>query len=132
MRIILTQTEIEEAISEKVLRQISINDNMNLKIDLSATRGQEGFTATIDVIEKPEAPLEISTKITRARRAAAKTAEPEIEPETAEPIAEDVESHTPVEPETVNEETEEEEETTAPATGSIFAKLQKPVNKPSE
>lgn len=129
MRIMIIQSEIEEAIAEKVLSQMSINENCELKIELSATRGPEGMTATIDVVEKaPEIPLNVSGKVRAARKTAA--------PKAPEPVAEET-SDAPVEqtgdPVEVADEGETQEEA-APAapTNSIFGALKKPVNASSE
>jgi hypothetical protein len=50
MQIIIIQSEIEQAIRNHILAQINIKDGMRIDIDLSATRGAEGFKATIDIV----------------------------------------------------------------------------------
>ncbi len=50
MQIIIVQTEIEEAIRAHINRQINVREGMRIDIDLSATRGPEGFKATIDIV----------------------------------------------------------------------------------
>jgi hypothetical protein len=50
MQITLVQTEIELAIREYVGRVMRIADGMAMSIDLAATRGAEGFKATIDIV----------------------------------------------------------------------------------
>lgn len=78
MQITLVEAEIKEAISDFVLRRMSINDDMELAIDMSATRGSVGFTANIDVVPKVEvAPLGVTKKVAAAKKAAA---EPKTEP----------------------------------------------------
>lgn len=78
MQITLVEAEIKEAISDFVLRRMSINDDMELAIDMSATRGSVGFTANIDVVPKVEvAPLGVTKKVAAAKKAAA---EPKAEP----------------------------------------------------
>ena len=64
MQITLVQSEIEQAIKSYV-NNFMPNINGDLKIDLSASRGVEGFKATIDIIERgqqKEAPVCISSK----------------------------------------------------------------------
>jgi hypothetical protein len=49
VKVILKQAEIEQAIRDYVFKQINVRDGQDVSIDLSATRGQAGFTATIDI-----------------------------------------------------------------------------------
>lgn len=49
MQITLVETELKQAITEFVGRQMKIADGMAMNIELSATRGAEGFKATIDI-----------------------------------------------------------------------------------
>lgn len=51
MQITLVQSEIEQAIKDYIHSQIKVRDGMEIKIDLSATRGADGFKATIDIVE---------------------------------------------------------------------------------
>jgi hypothetical protein len=139
MRITIIQSEIEEAIREKVLSQMSINDGMVLEIDLSATRGDDGFTAEINII--PEAATKTATKKTPAKKKAAPA--PEKAKDKAEPVEEpDQAEEAPVEQEAAETPEVEAEASVqmdeAPAkevpaeeskpTGSIFGGLKKPVN----
>lgn len=50
MQIILVQAEIEKALTDYVLGLISIRDDQQITIDLSATRGTDGFKALIDIV----------------------------------------------------------------------------------
>lgn len=50
MRIIITQEEIEEAIEKLILDQVDVPDDMRIDIDLKATRGDQGYTAEIDIV----------------------------------------------------------------------------------
>lgn len=67
MRISLVQAEIEEALKAYISEQMTIADGMDFKIALAATRGEQGFTAEIDIVRAvvEEAPA----KKTRGRRA---------------------------------------------------------------
>jgi hypothetical protein len=141
MRITINQDEIEEAIASHIMSQITINENMKIDIDLSATRGPQGFTATIDIVRRDEEdagdaskPLDISGKISAAKaepetkkapakKAPAKAkaeAEPEVEAETE---TEEPETDTPEED---IQSPEPQEAGEKPA--SIFAGLKKPTN----
>lgn len=129
MRIIITQAEIEESIAEKVLSQMSINENCELKINLAATRGEEGYTATIDVVEKAEAePVRMPGRRRKSAEATTTAAAPT-------PV-EDTKQVEEAAPETTQEadSTEETQDEPAPTTGranSIFGGLRKPVNEPA-
>jgi hypothetical protein len=50
MQIIIVQSEIETAIRNLILSQLSVKEGMRIDIDLSATRGADGFKATIDIV----------------------------------------------------------------------------------
>lgn len=50
MRITLSQREIEEAIEEDILANVVVPDDHRLDITLHATRGDEGYTAVIDIL----------------------------------------------------------------------------------
>lgn len=66
MQITLVQSEIEQAIKSYV-NNFMPNINGDLKIDLSASRGVEGFKATIDIVERgqqQEVPVRTGTKDT--------------------------------------------------------------------
>lgn len=49
MNITLNQEEIEQAIEGFVRNQISINPNQNISIELRAGRGENGYSATLDI-----------------------------------------------------------------------------------
>lgn len=49
MQITIIQAEIEQAIRNYVGSQLKVADGMEMTIELSATRGAEGFKATIDI-----------------------------------------------------------------------------------
>lgn len=52
MQIILVQNEIEEAISNFIRSKMTISNNCSISIDLRATRGADGSTAIVDVVDK--------------------------------------------------------------------------------
>lgn len=49
MRIILTQSEIEDALKAHVAQQLTLKEGQNIGINLKPTRGEEGVTAEIDI-----------------------------------------------------------------------------------
>lgn len=51
MQITINQAEIEEAIRDFVKKKLTVNSNQRIDIDLKATRGDEGYTAIIDVVD---------------------------------------------------------------------------------
>lgn len=110
MQIILVQAEIEKALTDYVLGMISIRDDQQITIDLSATRGTDGFKALIDIVPfgqevlvdesttlgiadkiaeaKAEAPAE-AVPVRRTRRTAAQIAADNAAAAAgAEPVAE--------------------------------------------
>jgi hypothetical protein len=50
MQITIVQAEIETAIRKYIEEQINVRDGMRIDIDLSATRGADGFKAIIDIV----------------------------------------------------------------------------------
>lgn len=54
MRIFLVQNEIEEALRNYISEQMSVADGKDFDIKLAATRGEEGFTAEINIVDKVE------------------------------------------------------------------------------
>lgn len=49
MQITLNQDEIEQSVRNHVLSQLAIREDQEISIDLRAGRGENGFTATLDV-----------------------------------------------------------------------------------
>jgi hypothetical protein len=80
MKIIITQAEIEEAIRDRILKQITVKDDMEITVDLSATRGDTGFTAAIDIIPKGTTAAAPAAKAAPVAAQAAQPAEPIKEP----------------------------------------------------
>jgi hypothetical protein len=50
MQITLSQSEIEEALTDYVMSQVNIKAGMKVYVDLTATHGADGFTAIINII----------------------------------------------------------------------------------
>lgn len=66
MQMILIQTEIEEAIRDYINNQVNVREGMRIDIDLSATRGPEGFKATIDIVREDAPEAEPTTGLASA------------------------------------------------------------------
>lgn len=80
MQIILIQAEIEVAIRNYVNSKVKIAAGQDIRIDLSASRGPEGFRANIDIVDV-EVPVDVY--ISRAANTAApKTAAVEADEPT--------------------------------------------------
>ena len=54
MQVTITQTEIENAILEYMNKRISISADSEVSVDIKSTRGADGFTAIIDIIDNLE------------------------------------------------------------------------------
>ena len=77
MQIILIQAEIEVAIRNYVNSKVKIAAGQDIRIDLSASRGPEGFRANIDIVDAL-VPVEAYSPHT-ATTAAPKTAAVEVD-----------------------------------------------------
>lgn len=66
MQIILVQAEIETAIRNYVNSKVKVNEGQDIRIDLSASRGPEGFRATIDIIDDDLTPA-VASKAAAAK-----------------------------------------------------------------
>ena len=83
MQIILIQAEIEVAIRNYVNSKVKIAAGQDIRIDLSASRGPEGFRANIDIVDA-EVPVEAYSP-RAATTAAPKTAAAEADDPTPAP-----------------------------------------------
>ena len=83
MQIILIQAEIEVAIRNYVNSKVKIAADQDIRIDLSASRGPEGFRANIDIVDA-EVPVEAYSP-RAATTAAPKTAAVEADEPTPAP-----------------------------------------------
>ena len=84
MQIILIQAEIEVAIRNYVNSKVKIAADQDIRIDLSASRGPEGFRANIDIVDA-EVPIEAIFIPRTATTAAPKTAAVEADEPTPTP-----------------------------------------------
>lgn len=129
MQITINQAEIEEAIRDFVTRKLTVNAGQRIDIELKATRGDEGYTAIIDIVDAEptstgiaQVAAEVKAERTpaapapKAERPKAVTKAAALKP-AAEPVAE---------PETVAEQTQREGDEGAPFDGGT------PVAEPVE
>lgn len=80
MQITLNEEEIKDAIVAYVRQQITITDTQRIEVDLKAGRGDNGYSATLD-IRPAQAPSTAGTKATKATAPAFRSTDPEAEPE---------------------------------------------------
>lgn len=82
MQITLVQHEIETALEQYVRSIIKLDAHQKLSIDLTAGRGQNGFTATFDIVNAEPEKTEVADKpapVAASKPQAAKAAEPEAQ-----------------------------------------------------
>lgn len=125
MQIILIQAEIEVAIRNYVNSKVKIAAGQDIRIDLSASRGPEGFRANIDIVDA-EVPVEAYSPraaTTAAPKTAAvetdapkkKAAPAQLEAEVEEPATPSTEKVAADEPSTQEQEVAQEQEQEAPS-----------------
>ncbi len=112
MQITLNQAQIEQAITDYIGARLTLAPTQALEIDLRATRGAEGYTAVVDVVDGDETPFASATATAKVVEKPSSKKEPEPEAEKPEEASEPA----------------AEEESGAPATPkkSIFAKQTEP------
>lgn len=132
MIIILNQAQIEQALSDYIHARIVVQDGMQLDIDLKATRGETGMTATIEInpiADAAEAPATEPAPI--AKISATKIATPKLSATKVvsavaaveEPAAEEAPA------EEASEEAAAEPEAPTEPKKSIFAKMKQPTGR---
>lgn len=158
MQITIVETEIKTAIRNHILGLISVREDMKIDIDLRATRGQEGFTAIVDILpEDPSGnknqteeavpapvaePAVTKAEIPAVAPKAAVRLKPEVVEEEAQPIPEsEASAAESSKPQVIAfgkktktppaEAKAEAEEVAASPAKSIFAALGRPVNTPA-
>lgn len=114
MQITIVQAEMETAIRNYIKSQITVNEDMDINIELRATRGAEGFQAIIDIVPAEVKPV--------GSRKAANTVTAPATTKVVEPVQE--EAQAPVE-ETVAETRNIDTDADAPpiASKSLFGGL---------
>ncbi|QIG68806.1 holliday junction resolvase RusA-like protein [Rhizobium phage RHph_Y2_6] len=114
MRISLVQSEIELALQRYIGAQLNVADGKAFKISLAATRGEQGFTAEIEIVDAvPEEP-----EPARRGRPRNKVTDAVDEGKTnifQTQTAEAAEAEEPVDPDTAGEEAPTAEEAGVPA-----------------
>ena len=125
MQIILIQAEIEVAIRNYVNSKVKIAAGQDIRIDLSASRGPEGFRANIDIVDT-EVPVEAYSPraaTTAAPKTAAvetdapkkKAAPAQLGAEVEEPATPSTEKVAVDEPSAQEQEVAQEQEQEAPS-----------------
>lgn len=130
MQVIIVQAEIETAIRNHILSLVSVNPGMRVDVDIAATRGKDGFSATIDIVPEASEPTkkasdaeqesqpEVAEKKTpgpkpKAKVVFGKKADPEPVQEVVEEIADPKEEPAPVDATSSDEPAFEPTETQA-------------------
>lgn len=106
MQITLSEEEILTAIDDFVRKQVNIADDQEISIELKAGRGENGYTATLDIRNRPiqsdsvrgskatkADPIPSSTTATKSNattKAVEKTEEVDAAPEKDEPVITDI------------------------------------------
>jgi hypothetical protein len=88
MQITLVQTEVEQALRDYVASRLTLAEGTTFSIDLAATRGANGITATIDLIEPGQVAPTAVAQVTRSTNikpvaVAAVKAVSEVQPDPA-------------------------------------------------
>lgn len=123
MQIIINQAQIEEAINQYMLKKINLNSGSAFEIEIAATRGAGGFTATINIVE--DAPKAVIAEPVK-RTVIAKPQNVSTEKQKELPL-----ENTPeVSAEVVEDAAQPPEEAAepAPVKRQLFGSLTKPVN----
>lgn len=126
MRIQIVQTEMEQAIKDFVLGQLNVNEGMDITVELRAGRGEDGFTADINIVPsqtKKQGTVKRSTTPAEKPKVEV-TREPEESSQEA-PVTEETNITEPVEEDTQVEEVVEDKPRPA---GSLFSGLKRPSN----
>lgn len=135
MRIIIVQSEIEEAIKAYINNQVDIKEGQTINIELKSTRGEDGATAEINISAAPA--KKGNTRTQRAAETVQETrvvddAPKEEKPSPEAPVAETVVNNEPepasADPAPSNEPANEPVQATRPS-GSLFAGLSRPNNE---
>lgn len=90
MQIILVQTEVVQALRDYVASRLTLAEGTEITVDLSATRGANGVTATIDLVEPGQKPAAVAApvqQVIKAFSAKAETANKAPEAQQATQVA---------------------------------------------
>ena len=70
MQVIINQTQIEKAIMDFMHKRINLQAGTKLIIEMKATRGAEGFSAVVDIVDNEEEhQAEVAQEANRVRAA---------------------------------------------------------------
>ena len=77
MQIILVQQEVEQALRDYVASRLTLVEGTSFEIDLAATRGVNGITATINLVQPGQAQAQAATQAAVAAPAVSRKSTPE-------------------------------------------------------
>lgn len=134
LKIQIVQREIEEAVRDFIRKQITVKEGMEISMEFSATRGDDGLIAAIDI--SPAAPAPTKTVSPRAPRTTASAPAPAVEEAPAHSEVASNASTTEAEANASSQpsagDASDEPETVpgeAPLKSSIFGNLRRPTNE---
>lgn len=107
MQIILTENEIKQAIEEFVFKSMNVNEDKAIDIDIRATRGADGTTAVIDILDRDDQTEEKAEPVKTTQPSKTTVIATAKKKPGPKPKAEKVEETVESEPE--KEETQEQE-----------------------
>ena len=112
MKITLDQVEIEDAVRDYVMSQVSVKDGQRIEMDFTAGRGANGLTVDINIVRDTSAVIPTpATKSTTTRSSETQAVKEVKSALTPEPVSKET-----------NEEAPVEATKTEPKATSIFAK----------
>lgn len=117
MQIILAENEIKQAIEEFVFKSMNVNEDKAIDIDIKATRGADGTTAVIDIVDlKGDTPEPVKDVKTPDKKKPGPKPKAVDKPQASTIACDDQEAPDPepAETEAQPDFEEESEETTAP------------------
>ena len=86
MQIIIVQSEIETAIRDYVMSVVDIKEGMRIDIDLTATRGADGFKASIDIVPEDHPVADYDQVRSEAGEAQVETATSSVGSDPTKPL----------------------------------------------
>lgn len=135
MRVTINEAEMKQAITNHIGEMMNLAEGCEIDIDLKATRGNEGWTAEIDITRpSTNSPLRIKDKVEDARKAPVTAQELVEDPAPTEPAevvddASEVDAESPAEPTEEDLATVGDEPKQAEKKTSLFADLGRPKNE---
>lgn len=134
MKITIDQPEIERAIRNEILGQIRMAEGMKMSIDLAATRGERGFTATIEISpDAGEGAVEAKTSVVHPTASATPRSPAAVRAmmaaeESEEDSSQEAQQERVLEPAGEGPAASEEQNTATVADRGIFRNMRRPTN----